>query len=66
MNELKRCPFCGGHVEIADTAHAMPAIIACRKCKVVFFVPWHYATSEADLRLFWNTRESEGSDNADS
>lgn len=59
MNELKPCPFCGGSVTITENVHAMPAIISCRKCKAVFFIPWHFATSEEELRLFWNTRERE-------
>lgn len=39
MNELKRCPFCGGDNIISTYNNFVPVLLCC-ECGVIMPIPW--------------------------
>ena len=59
MNELKKCPFCGGEVRFVKTGCSSRGKIGhlyCDGCKETFFKndKWH---TESELCEIWNNRK---------
>ena len=57
MNELKKCPFCGGDNIISTYNNFVPALL-CGGCGAMMTVPMGYdGKKEDELKRKWNTRK---------
>ena len=65
MEDLKGCPFCGGHVEITSASASTKGIVKgtfeCDKCGAVIKLKTKFTTMPLDaLDEAWNGRAEDG------
>lgn len=56
MNELKKCPFCGGEAELSDTEFINGHFVFCTQCHIQTKLYVLGNTSESAIKA-WNNRK---------